>query len=360
MKINKGSLRGVSWEHIVVALENWASVVERCRRVPVERRWTSEPVDERETLAEVDPNGELDLAAYLVGAAMPEFSEANRWVNMVGRGVEVYAKVGGQWTTANVIARDLKTGMIQVQWPPQDYIVGPGRTVPLNAVPRLWRNRASSKRSSRSSGLVRVQAARDTGLASNSYTLRKFGAGAWELLFAQSSDRDRSVSRAARHLQPDPPDPRTWVHRGTPRRLSSATRPPLSQRTRPRRDSRLDSVEHQVEAVSETRCGHAGLHQLGQPGQHWDSPKGELREPADFGPRPWDIHSRWSAVPAVLRSDRVGPDCAGGRLGHFQPRPPTEEGSTGRGQAASGPLDRGGVPSLHFGWGAVLHSRRVG
>jgi len=127
----------IDWNQLVAALENWAAVVEHVRRVPVERRWTGEPITERETLAEVDPAGSLDLAAYLVGAAMPELSEWNRWVNLAGRGVVVAALLGGAWDQVNVIARDLKTGWIQVQWPPQEYVLGPGDTVPLN-IPRLW------------------------------------------------------------------------------------------------------------------------------------------------------------------------------------------------------------------------------
>ncbi len=88
-----------------------------------------------ETLAEVDPDGMLDPAAY-PGVAMPELSSANRWVNLVGRGVAVIGLVNGAWQRVPVISRDLAAGWIEVQWPAMDYAIGPGRTVPLD-VPRL-------------------------------------------------------------------------------------------------------------------------------------------------------------------------------------------------------------------------------
>jgi predicted DNA-binding transcriptional regulator AlpA len=123
------------WVSLITALEQWASTVEALRRVPVDRRWTSDPIDQRETLAEVDPDGMLDPAAY-PGVAMPELSSANRWVNLVGRGVAVIGLVNGAWQRVPVISRDLAAGWIEVQWPAMDYAIGPGRTVPLD-VPRL-------------------------------------------------------------------------------------------------------------------------------------------------------------------------------------------------------------------------------
>ncbi|SRR6266851_2958852 len=128
-------LTDVSWDQVVASLEDWASAVERLRRVVVDRSWTHEPIEARESLAEVDPNGTLDPSAY-PGWALPEISSANRWVNMAGRGAVVIGLIAGAWTEVPLIARDLATGWIEVQWPVMDYVLGPGKTIPPQ-VPRL-------------------------------------------------------------------------------------------------------------------------------------------------------------------------------------------------------------------------------